>query len=134
MGPCDLSKVLSRLAPVADPRVLVGPETLDDAGVIAVRAELAICFTADFITPLVDEPRAWGRIAAANSLSDVFAMGARPLAALNLVCWPSDLPAEILAEVLAGGADAVAEAYPSVAPELDDEEEEEDFDEEEDEY
>ena len=102
--------MLSRLAPAADPRVLVGPETLDDAGVIAVRADLAICFTADFITPLVDEPRAWGQIAAANSLSDVFAMGARPLAALNLVCWPSDLPAETLADVLAGGADTVAEA------------------------
>jgi selenide,water dikinase len=78
--------------------------------VLKVSTELAICFTADFITPLVDDPRTWGRIAAANALSDVFAMGGAPLAALNLVCWPSCLPIEMLHEVLAGGAAAAAEA------------------------
>ncbi len=96
--------------PAVDPRLLVGPETLDDAGVVAVSTDLAICFTADFITPIVDDPNRWGRIAAANSLSDVYAMGGRPLAALNLVGWPGDLPAEVLAEVLAGGAATAARA------------------------
>jgi len=96
--------------PAVDPRLLVGPETLDDAAVVAVSDELAVCFTADFITPVVDDPGQWGQIAAANSLSDVFAMGARPLAALNLVCWPKSLPPEMLAEVLAGGARTAAES------------------------
>jgi len=96
--------------PAVDPRLLVGPETFDDAAVLKVSGDLAICFTADFITPLVDDPRAWGRIAAANSLSDVYAMGAVPLAALNLVCWPKSLSIEVLAEVLAGGAEAASEA------------------------
>ena len=71
---------------------------------------MAICFTADFITPVVDDPHDWGRIAAANSLSDIYAMGAQPLAALNLVCWPDCLSAELLTEVLAGGSQAAAEA------------------------
>jgi len=110
MGPCDLAKAIGHLMPAVDPRLLVGPETLDDAAVLAVSDGLAICFTADFITPVVDDPGQWGRIAAANSLSDVFAMGARPLAALNLVCWPNRLPPEMLAEVLAGGAAAAAES------------------------
>ena len=96
--------------PAVDPRLLVGPEKLDDAAVLAVSDELAICFTADFITPVVDDPSQWGQIAAANSLSDVFAMGARPLAALNLVCWPNCLSPELLGEVLAGGALAAARA------------------------
>jgi selenide,water dikinase len=75
-----------------------------------VSDDLAILFTADFITPLVDDARSWGRIAAANALSDIYAMGGRPLAALNLVCWPRELPAELLGEVLGGGAAAAAEA------------------------
>jgi selenide,water dikinase len=93
-----------------DPRLLVGAETLDDAAALKVSDDLGILFTADFITPLVDDPRAWGRIAAANSLSDIYAMGGRPLAALNLVCWPADLPSEMLLEVLEGGAAVAAEA------------------------
>jgi selenide,water dikinase len=110
LGPCDLSKVLAELGSAVDPRVLVGAETLDDAAALAVSDDLAILFTADFITPLVDDPRTWGRIAAANSLSDIYAMGGRPLAALNLVCWPSDLPTELLTEVLRGGRDTASEA------------------------
>ena len=90
--------------------MLVGAETLDDAAALAVSDDLAILFTADFITPLVDDPRAWGRIAAVNALSDIYAMGGRPLAALNLVCWPSELSMELLTEVLRGGQDAAAEA------------------------
>ncbi|OHB69884.1 MAG: selenide, water dikinase SelD [Planctomycetes bacterium RBG_13_63_9] len=98
------------MAPSVDPRLLVGPQTFDDGAVLAMRDDLAICFTADFITPVVDDPRQWGRIAAANSISDVYAMGGQPLAALNLVCWSNCLPPELLAEVLAGGASAAAEA------------------------
>jgi len=82
----------------------VGLQTRDDAGTLLVRDDLAICFTADFITPLVDDPGDWGRIAAANSISDIYAMGARPLAALNLVGWPGSLPLDVLGRVLAGGA------------------------------
>jgi selenide, water dikinase len=101
---------LSRLVPTVDPRLLVGAETLDDAAALRVSEDLAVLFTADFITPLVDDPHCWGRIAAANALSDIFAMGGRPLAALNLVGWPRELPGEMLGEVLAGGAAAAAEA------------------------
>lgn len=88
----------------------MGSDTLDDAAVLRVSDDQAVVFTADFITPLVDDARMWGRVAAANSLSDVYAMGARPLAALNLVGWPSGLPADQLLEVLQGGAEAAAEA------------------------
>lgn len=88
----------------------MGPETLDDAAALAVSDDVAICFTADFITPVVDDPGQWGRIAAANSISDIYAMGATPLAALNLVCWPDCLPLEMLTEVLQGGAKTAAEA------------------------
>jgi len=100
--------VLAQLTPAVDPRLLVGPDTLDDAAVLELSDDLAICFTADFITPVVDDPAAWGRIAAANALSDIYAMGARPLAALNLVSWPGCLPPDVLAEVL-GAAAGVAE-------------------------
>ncbi len=110
MGPCDLTKALGQLAPVVDPRLLVGPDTLDDAAAIEVAGDLAICFTADFITPVVDDPADWGQIAAANSISDVYAMGARPLAALNLVCWPKTLDVDLLGDVLVGGARAATEA------------------------
>lgn len=96
--------------PAVDPRLLVGPETLDDAAVLSVSDDLAVCFSADFITPVVDDPGLWGQIAAANSLSDIYAMGAQPLAALNLVCWPDCLPLETLQEILGGGARAAAEA------------------------
>ncbi|MCH5373918.1 MAG: selenide, water dikinase SelD, partial [Planctomycetes bacterium] len=102
--------MLSKLNPAVDPRLLVGAETLDDAAALRVSDDLAILFTADFITPVVDDAGTWGRIAAANALSDIYAMGARPFAALNLVCWPTDLPAEWLLEVLQGGAATAAEA------------------------
>ena len=85
-------------------------ETFDDAAVLKVSTDLAICFTADFITPIVDDPADWGWIAAANSLSDIYAMGGTPLAALNLVGWPGKLPASMLAQVLEAGAAAVAQA------------------------
>jgi len=93
----------------------VGPETLDDAAALGVSDDLAILFTADIITPVVDEARTWGRIAAANSISDIYAMGGRPLAALNLVCWSKELPPELLAEVLDGGKSAADDAECPIA-------------------
>jgi len=96
--------------PAVDPRLLVGPDTLDDAAALKVSDDTAICFTADFITPLVDDPWQWGRIAAANSISDIYAMGAKPMAALNIVCWPNCLPAEWLGKLMEGGASAAADS------------------------
>jgi selenide, water dikinase len=91
--------------------LLVGPDSGDDAAVWRLDAERAIVSTADFITPVVDDARTWGRVAAANSVSDVYAMGARPLFALNLVGWnTSVLPTELLGEVLAGGQDIATQA------------------------
>ncbi len=83
----------------------------DDAGVYRLADDLALVQTVDFFTPIVDDARTWGRIAAANALSDVYAMGGRPLTALQLVGWPRErLPLELLGEVLAGGAEILAEA------------------------
>jgi selenide,water dikinase len=110
LGPRDLEAALKHLTPIVDPRLLVGPETLDDAAVIALSPDLALCFTADFITPLVDDPHDWGAIAATNAISDVYAMGGRPLAALNLLAWPAGLPEEVLGQVLSGGAAAARDA------------------------
>jgi selenide, water dikinase len=94
-----------------DASLLVGPETADDAGVYRVSDELALVQTADFFTPIVDDPYDFGRIAAANALSDVYAMGGRPVTALNLVAFSLDsLGAEVLREILRGGADVAAEA------------------------
>jgi selenide,water dikinase len=93
-----------RLHNKTSPELLVGAATGDDAAVWRLDDDRALVSTADFITPVVDDPRAWGLIAVANSVSDVYAMGGRPLFGLNLVCWNSDaLGADLLAEVLAGG-------------------------------
>jgi selenide,water dikinase len=91
--------------------LLVGSETGDDAAVWRLDAHRALVSTADFITPVVDDARTWGRVAAANSVSDVYAMGGRPLFALNLVGWNTDeLPTELLGELLAGGQDIATRA------------------------
>jgi selenide,water dikinase len=90
--------------------LLVGAADGDDAAVLRLDAERALVLTTDFFTPIVDDPRDWGRIAAANALSDVYAMGGRPLIALNLTAWPADLPVELLAEVLRGGAELAGQA------------------------
>jgi selenide,water dikinase len=92
-----------------DERVLVGPWTGDDAGVYLLDGT-ALVATADFITPLCDDPRRYGRVAAANSLSDVYAMGGRPLFVLNLCCFPEDVPVEVLRAILEGAGDALREA------------------------
>jgi len=103
--------VLRRLPRVTDPRALVGHETRDDAAVYRLSATEAIVETVDFFTPVVDDPFLFGRIAAANAFSDIWAMGARPLFALNLVGFPvGKLPLDTLGEILRGGASAAEEA------------------------
>jgi selenide,water dikinase len=96
---------------VEDPNVLVGLARPDDAGVVRVSDDCALVQTLDFFTPIVDDPRTFGRIAATNALSDVYAMGGRPVSALNVVCFPSKaLEATVLREILEGGLDALREA------------------------
>jgi selenide, water dikinase len=114
LSPDDLRTVLDLVRGIdasAEPNLLVGLETADDAAVYRLRDDLAVVVTTDFFTPIVDDPYDWGRIAATNALSDVYAMGGTPLLALNLVAWPRDsLPFELLARVLDGGADVVRAA------------------------
>jgi selenide, water dikinase len=97
-----------------DASVIVGLETPDDAAVYRVAPDLAIVQSVDFFTPIVDDPYAWGRIAGANAMSDIYAMGARPVTALNLVGWPRALDFELLGRVLEGGSDACSEAGATV--------------------
>jgi len=115
LSAADLRPIVAGLPRSTDPRVLVGADTADDAGVVQLTDEIAIVQTADFFTPIVDDPYAFGRIAAANALSDVYAMGGRPVSALNLVAYPLGiLGPEILREILRGGGDAAAEAGAAV--------------------
>jgi selenide,water dikinase len=103
--------VLRHLPPVVDPHALVGAALADDAAVYEISPDVALVATVDYITPVVDDPFTWGGIAAANALSDVYAMGATPIFALNLVNFPRDtLPLEVLERVIQGGAAKVAEA------------------------
>ena len=111
LSAADLRPILASLPRPEDPRVLVAADTADDAGVVQLTEELAIVQTVDFFTPIVDDPYAFGRIAAANALSDVYAMGGTPVSALNLVAYPLEtLGPDVLREILRGGADAVAKA------------------------
>src|SRR3712207_444732 len=111
MGPGDLSEALAPLPRTTDPRLLVGRETFDDAGVFALSDDLAIVQTVDFFAPIVDDPYRFGQVAAANALSDVYAMGGEPLTAMNIVGFPEGkLPMEALAEILRGADEKVREA------------------------
>ena len=111
MGPGDLAEVLAPIPGASDERILVGRETFDDAGVFLLSDELALVQTVDFFAPIVDDPYTFGQIAAANALSDVYAMGGQPLTALNIVAFPNDkLPHRILTDILRGGLDKVHEA------------------------
>jgi selenide, water dikinase len=104
--PGELEEVVRGLTGLSGPDLLVGLDDGDDAAVVQVDAATALVVTADFFTPVVDDAYDWGRIAAANALSDVYAMGGRPVVAVNLVGWPRDvLPVEVLREVLRGGLD-----------------------------
>jgi selenide,water dikinase len=110
--PGELERVLAGLpGGRAGADLLVGVEHGDDAAVVRLDAERALVTTADFFTPVVDDLRDWGRIAAANAMSDVWAMGGEPLVAVNLLAWPREtLPFELAAEALAGGAEIAAQA------------------------
>src|SRR3954464_2962623 len=110
--PDELERVLAGLpGGRAAESLLVGVENGDDAAVVRLAAPRAVVVTADFFPPVVDDLRDWGRIAAANALSDVYAMGGEPLVAVNLLAWPrDDLPFDLAAEVLAGGAEVAEEA------------------------
>src|ERR671928_53944 len=111
LSAADLRPIVAALPRPSDPRVLVAADTADDAGVVQLTADLAIVQTADFFTPIVDDPYTLGRIAAANALSDVYAMGGRPVSVLNLVAYPLEtLGPDVLREILRGGADAAAAA------------------------
>ena len=102
---------MEKLPSQHDPRVLVGFNTADDAGVIKLNDEIALVQTVDIFTPIVDDPYKYGQISAANSLSDVYAMGGKPLSALNIVGFPRDIfPMEILGDILRGGQDKAQEA------------------------
>src|SRR5205085_12700008 len=102
LGPSELADVLGRLGtPTMPPEVLVAGDTGDDAAVYALGDGRALVQTIDFFTPIVDDAYDWGRIAAANALSDVYAMGGTPVIALNVLAWPvDDLPLDLLARVL----------------------------------
>ena len=111
MGPADLKQALAPLKRRDDPRLLVGHETFDDAGIFRLSADLALVQTVDFFAPIVDDPYDFGRVAATNALSDVFAMGGEALTAMNIVGFPvGQLPIEVLSDILRGGQDAVHEA------------------------
>jgi selenide,water dikinase len=109
-----LEQVLKRLPQRHDPNLLVGFATADDAAVYRLSDQLAIVQTVDFFTPIVDDPDLFGQIAAANSLSDVYAMGGRPISALTIVAFPSALPPELLEQILRGGLEKMTEANCSV--------------------
>ncbi len=111
LSPSELHLLLEELPRPADPRVLVGSETADDAAAYYVSPDLAILTTVDFFTPIVDDPYDFGRIAATNALSDIYAMGGEPLTALNLVAYSlEELGRDLLREILRGGHDAAAAA------------------------
>jgi selenide, water dikinase len=119
MGPDALAQVLRPLKHIFDPsrhpRILVGLDADDDAAVYKITEDVAVIHTLDFFTPVVDDPYAYGAIAAANALSDVYAMGGDVLMALNICAFPSSLPADVITEILRGGAEKVAEAGAAIA-------------------
>jgi selenium donor protein len=112
----SLSAVLEQLpASARPPELLVGNESLDDAAVWRISPELALVTTIDFFTPLVDDPFTFGRIAATNAISDIYAMGGRPAFALNVVAFPKTLPIELLGEILRGGEEVASRAGVAIA-------------------
>ena len=110
LAPGSLRQVLSSLPVQTDPNMLVGFETSDDAGIYRIAPDLALVQTIDFFTPLVDDPFTFGQIAATNALSDVYAMGGRPVSALAVVCFPQDADLGILEQIMQGGLSKMMEA------------------------
>jgi selenide, water dikinase len=115
LSPSILEKVLKRMPPANDPNLIVGFETSDDAAVYRIREDLGIVQTVDFFTPIVDDPALFGQVAAANALSDVYAMGGRPITALTIVAFPAAQPPELLEAILRGGLEKMNEANCTVA-------------------
>ena len=114
LSPSVLDAVLQRLPRRDDPNLIVGYETSDDAAVYRVAPELALVQTVDFFTPIVDDPFLFGQVAAANALSDVYAMGGRPISALTIVAFPASGDSEVLEDILRGGFEKMREANCSV--------------------
>ena len=110
LAPGSLTAVLSRLPKQSDPSLLVGFETSDDAGIYQIGRDLALVQTVDFFTPLVDDPFTFGQIAATNAVSDIYAMGGRPVTALSIVCFPQDGDLDVLEQIMRGGLDKMNEA------------------------
>src|SRR2546430_3686303 len=108
--PGYLLPLLGLLPEVRDPNVLIGSATSDDAAVYKLSDDLALVLTTDFFTPVVDDPYDFGAVAAANALSDVYAMGGVPVTALNIVGFPDELDASVLGAILRGGAEKAKEA------------------------
>ena len=106
VGAGTLAKLLGDFPPEADPNLLVGFDHADDASVYRVTDTLALVQTLDFFPPIADDPYTYGRIAAANALSDVYAMGGTPKLAQNILAMPEDMPGEVVKEILRGGFDA----------------------------
>jgi selenide,water dikinase len=110
LAPGSLAAVLSRLPKQSDPNLLIGFDTSDDAGIYRIAPDVALVQTVDFFTPLVDDPFIFGQIAATNALSDVYAMGGRPLTALSIVCFPQDGDLDVLESIMRGGIAKMREA------------------------
>src|SRR5207244_4245706 len=116
MGAEALSQILHPLKHMAaPPGLLVGLDAIDDAAVYRINDQQAIISTADFFPPVVDDPYIFGAIAAANAVSDVYAMGGQVMMAINIVAWPDDLESALLSEILQGSADTVAQAGAVIA-------------------
>jgi selenide,water dikinase len=111
LGPADLKAALANLPLLSHPNLIVGMDRIEDAGVYKLNEEMAMVQTLDFFTPIVDDPFTFGQIAAANSLSDVYAMGGKPVTAMNIVCFPSKtMDISVLREILLGGIEKMREA------------------------
>lgn len=115
LGPGALSRVLEKIPRVKDANLLVGYDSSDDAAVYRISDDIAIVQTLDFFPPMVDDPYIFGQIAAANALSDIYAMGADVKTALNIVCFPEEMDLNILGQILLGGSEKVQEAGGSLA-------------------
>ncbi len=115
LGPGALARVLEKIPRVKDANLLVGYDSSDDAAVYRISEDLAIVQTLDFFPPMVDDPYTFGQIAAANALSDIYAMGADVKTALNIVCFPEEMDLNILGQILLGGSEKVQEAGGSLA-------------------
>ncbi|HEY9786105.1 MAG TPA: selenide, water dikinase SelD [Candidatus Obscuribacterales bacterium] len=116
IGSAELKRALSSLPRITMPELIAGIDNFEDAAVYKLSEELAIIQTIDFFPPVVDDPQLFGRIAATNALSDVYAMGGKPILALNVLCFPTcDYPTEVVEEILRGGAQAVTEAGAVIA-------------------